>query len=124
MSHLAQSSPRLARRCRCTRILHLKPIGRAAGTVSRALPLRHDTFEPHLAGMGENGRAVALDMLVEPDAGAGLVHDRCKHGLAALQRIAPEVVAVQFDQVKGVEEYAFASALVTDEIERGHAIVI
>jgi len=26
----------------------------------------------HLAGVGEDGRAVALNMLVEPDAGAGL----------------------------------------------------
>ena len=54
--------------------------------------------------MGENGRAIALDMLVEPDAGAGLGHDRCERGLADLKRIAPQVVAVQFNQVEGVEE--------------------
>src|SRR5262249_58397520 len=29
-----------------------------------------------------------------------------------------------FDEVEGVEEYAVVSALVTDEIERGHAVVI
>ena len=36
--------------------------------------LRFDTmpFESHLAGVGEDGRAVALDVFVEPDAGAGL----------------------------------------------------
>jgi len=44
--------------------------------------------------MGEDGRAVALDMLVEPDAGAGLGHDRCKRGLADRKPIAPEIVAV------------------------------
>ena len=43
--------------------------------------------------MGEDSRAVALDMLIEPDAGAGLGHDRCERGLADLKRIAPKVVA-------------------------------
>jgi hypothetical protein len=34
--------------------------------------------------VGEDGRAIALvDMLVEPDAGAGLGYDRCERGLAA-----------------------------------------
>jgi hypothetical protein len=63
-------------------------------------------------------------VFVEPDAGAGLGHDRRERGLADLKRIAPEVVAVQFDEVEGVEEYAPVSALVTDEIERGNAVVI
>jgi len=36
----------------------------------------------------------------------------------------PQVVAIQLDEVEGVEEYALVSALVTDEIERGHAVVI
>src|SRR5262245_19488603 len=31
--------------CRCRRILHLKPIGRAAGPVRRALALGRDAFE-------------------------------------------------------------------------------
>jgi hypothetical protein len=40
------------------------------------------------------------------------------------KRIAPQIVAVQFDQVEGVEEYAVVSAVVSDQIERGNAIVI
>ena len=63
-------------------------------------------------------------MLIEPDAGAGLGHDRCERGLADLERIAPQVVAVQFEEVEGVEEDALGSAVVTDEIERGNAVVI
>jgi hypothetical protein len=74
--------------------------------------------------MGEDGRAVALDMLIEPDARAGLGHDRCERGLADLKRIAPHIVAVQFDQVEGIEEDALVSPVVTDEIERGNAVVI
>ena len=53
--------------------------------------------------MGEDGRAVAFDMLVEPDTGAGLGQDRCERGLADLKRVTPQVLAVQFDQVEGVK---------------------
>src|SRR5262245_18232578 len=49
------------------------PVGRAAGTIGGILALRDNAFEAELAGMGEDGRAVTLDMLVEPDAGAGVV---------------------------------------------------
>jgi len=41
-------------------------------------------------------------MFVEPDAGLGLGHDRCELGLADRKRIAPQIVAVQFDQIEGV----------------------
>src|SRR6266581_3035906 len=88
------------------------------------LALRDDALKTHFAGVREDSRAVAFHVFVEPDAGAGLGHDRGERGLADLKRIAPQVIAVQFDQVKGVEEYAFVSALVTDEIERGNAVVI
>jgi hypothetical protein len=61
--------------------------------------------------------AIALDMLVEPDAGASLGQHARKCGLADLKRITLQIVAIQLDQVEGVEEYALVSALVTDEIE-------
>jgi hypothetical protein len=64
-----------------------------ARTIGRVPPLGHDAFEPHLAGWGEDGRAVAFDMLVEPDAGARLGQDGCERGLAGLERVAPQVVA-------------------------------
>jgi hypothetical protein len=41
-----------------------------------------------------------------------------------LDWLAPQVVPVQFDEIEGVEEDALVSALVTDEIERGNAVVI
>jgi hypothetical protein len=40
-------------------------------TVGRVFALRDDAFEAKLAGVGEDGRAVALDMLVEADGWAG-----------------------------------------------------
>src|SRR5262249_31519165 len=74
--------------------------------------------------MGEDGRPVAFHVFVEPDARASLGHDGCERSLADLKRITPEVVAVQLDEVEGVEEDALVSALVPDEIERGNAVVI
>src|SRR5215831_4503346 len=115
---------RLSLHGRCIQVLHFEPIGRAAGTVGRVLALRDNAFESHLAGVPKYGLAVAFHVFIEADAGAGLGHDRCERGLANLKRIAPQVIAVLLDQVEGVKEYALVSALVTDEIERGHAVVI
>jgi hypothetical protein len=54
--------------------------------------------------MGEDGRAIALDMLVEPDAGAGFGYDGCERHIADLKRIAPQVVAAQLDQIEGLPQ--------------------
>ena len=53
-----------------------------------------------------------------------LGHDRRECGLADLKRIAPQIVAVEFDEVEGVQERAVIMAAVANEIERGHALVI
>jgi hypothetical protein len=74
--------------------------------------------------MGEDGRAVALDMLIELHTGASLGQYASERSLADHKRIAPQVVAIQLDQVEGVHKHAIVSAVVTDEIERGNAVVI
>jgi hypothetical protein len=63
-------------------------------------------------------------MLIQPDAGGGLGQHARKRGFADLKRIAPQVVAVQLDEVEGIEKYAPISALVPDEIERGNAVLV
>ena len=95
----------------CIRVLHFEPIGRAAGTVDGILALRDDAFEAELAGMGEDGRAIAFHVLVEPQAKVSFGQHTSKRGLAHFQRITPHVVAIQLDQVKGVEEDALVSAM-------------
>src|SRR5262249_44512789 len=102
----------------------LSQIGRAPRAIHRVLALRHDAFEAKLAGMGEYGRAVALDVLVEAQAKASFGQHTSKRGLAHFQRIAPHVVAVQLDQVESVQERAVIMAAVANEIERGNAVVI
>ena len=41
-------------------VLALDPVRRAAGPVARVLPLRHDAFEPHLAGVRETSGPSSL----------------------------------------------------------------
>jgi hypothetical protein len=60
--------------------------------------------------MGENGRAVALHMLVEPDAGAGLGYDRSERGLTDLKRIAPRVVSVGGFDGRSLSAVQFAAS--------------
>jgi hypothetical protein len=61
---------------------------------------------------------------VEPYAGAGLGHYRCERSLPDLKRIMPQVVAVLFNEVEGVQERGVIMAAVANEIERGHAVLI
>jgi hypothetical protein len=55
-------------------------------------------FTPPLAGMGEHGGAVSLNVLVEAQSGRRALQQRRQRGLAHLERLAPQVIAVQFDQ--------------------------
>ncbi len=70
------------------------------------LALRHDALKANLAGVGEHGRAVGLDVLFETQAGRGPLQQRCQGGLAGLERLAPQVLAIQLDQIKRVQEGA------------------
>src|SRR5262249_59815302 len=60
---------------------------RAPRAIRRVLALRHDAFEPHLARVGEEGRAVAFQMLVEAQAKASFGQHTSKCGLAHFQRL-------------------------------------
>jgi hypothetical protein len=60
--------------CRRVSVLHLEPIGRAAGTVWRILPLRDNAFEAELAGVPKYGLAVTFHVLVEPGREGTLQH--------------------------------------------------
>jgi hypothetical protein len=63
-------------------------------------------------------------MLVEAQAKASFGQHTSKDGLAHFQRITPHVVAVQLNQVEGVEEGVTVMASVADTVERGNAVVV
>src|SRR5262245_16682645 len=86
-------------------LLHLEPIGRAAGPVGRVLPLGHDAFQAELAGVAEDSLAVALNVLVPSQARPYLDQQGSQRGLAHIERLTSEIVAVQLDQVEGVQEH-------------------
>ena len=58
-----------------------------------------------------------VKMLVEANAGSSRGQRRRKRGLAHLQRVAAQVVAVELDQIKCVEEHAAVVAAVADAID-------
>jgi hypothetical protein len=55
---------------------------------------------------------------------AGFGQHTSKRGLAHFQRITTHVVADQLDQVESVEEGTVVMAVVANEIERRHAVVV
>jgi len=84
------------------RVLALEPKRARARLIARALPLRDDAFEPELAGVLEDGPAVdrsIIDPIVMPQPGTRRREQARKIGLSAFDRVAPQIVAVQLDQV-------------------------
>jgi hypothetical protein len=69
--------------------------------------------------MVEDGRAVALDMLVEPDAGAGLGHDRRE----VVLRTSSGSRRRSSSPFRSIRSKA-VGAVVTDEIKRRNAVFI
>jgi hypothetical protein len=63
-------------------------------------------------------------VLVEPQARTSLGQDGLERGLAHSQRITPQVVTVQLDQVEGVEEDASVIAPVADAVEVRHTVLV
>jgi hypothetical protein len=107
------------------RVLHLEPVGRSARAVARAEPLRDDALEPHLAGVAEHDVAVVmLKMLVELQARPDLAQHGGERRLAHLERLTPQVSAVQLEQVEGEEEHGGVRAPVAQPVEARHAIVV
>ena len=97
-----------------------------SGPSGRANPCAStDAFEPHLASVAEDDLAiVAFHMLIEANAGSSLGDDGDERGLADLQRVAAQIVAVHLDQVEGVEEHGAVVTAIADAIELGDAAVV
>ena len=95
MSALAPSPPpslfapvllRFAPDCGGCRVLDLDPLRGAAGDVARAHPLADDALAAELAGVLEYFHPVAVQMLAQVQAGAGIAHELRQLVLAPLDR--------------------------------------
>jgi hypothetical protein len=60
---------------------------------------------------------VEFHVLIEPDARNGLGEHRRERRLVDDQRIAPQIVSIQLDQVESIEEHAVVMTPVTDALE-------
>jgi hypothetical protein len=65
--------------------------------------LRHDALGAELAGMREDGRAVALQVLAILDPGRRLGEELRESGLALLKRPRAPVLAVELEEIEGIE---------------------
>jgi hypothetical protein len=50
--------------------------------------------------VGEDGGPIGFDVLVQPQAGCGSLQQRREGGLADVERLAAQFVAIQFDQIE------------------------
>jgi len=86
----------------------------------RVLALRHDPLKPHLAGVRKHERAIlVVEVLVEAQPRCRTPEQARERRLAHCERVAPQIVAVEFDQVEGIEEHARVVTPIPDAVE-GH----
>jgi hypothetical protein len=74
--------------------------------------------------MREHGRTIGLDVFIEPQARSGTPRYSCQRGLPCIERLTPQVVTVQLDQVEGLEEHAGVVPPIADSVEARHAIAV
>ena len=85
----------------------------------RVLALRHDPLKPHLAGVRKHERAIlVVEVLVEAQPGCRTLEQARERRLAHCERVAPQIVAVEFDQVEGVEKHARVVTPIPDAVDR------
>jgi hypothetical protein len=109
---------RLAAYRRRGRILNLQPVLDPAGSIRRAEPLAHDPLTAERASVLEDHRALAAVVLAEGDALVGPAEELCQKALSLLDRGAPQVVAVQLDQVEGAKYRGMVVPMVAQQLER------
>jgi hypothetical protein len=99
---MIRSAAGLQRR-RARRVLDLYPSSHAPAAIRQIAALRHDTLKAHLAGVLEDDRTVALDMLRQ--AHSGPPRDQpFQAALAPLKRLASAIFTVQFEQVERIQK--------------------
>ncbi len=86
--------------------------------------LRDDTLGAEFAGMGEDGPAVAFQVLAVLDARRGVGKECAKSGFALLKGPRPPVRAVQLQQVEGVEEHLIVIGAAMQPVEDRQARLI
>ena len=74
----------------------------AAADIRRAEPLRHNALAAELAGVAVDDVAAVLEVLDQPQPDPAAAQQARQRRLARLQRLAPQVLAIQLKEVEGV----------------------
>jgi hypothetical protein len=88
----------------------------------RVAALRHDPFESHAAGMIEHHRPLGPQVLIELHTGPCTSQQAPQRCLAPFERLASQIVAIEFDDVERPHEDARIVAPVSDPLEQRDAI--
>src|SRR3954469_9465943 len=91
-------------------------------TDSGSLSLRDDPFEAKLAGVREHRGPIALDVLIEPQSGARLGQERRQRGLADDERLTPQILAVEIEQIEGIKKGHSVMLATAEHLEAGEAV--
>ncbi len=93
---------------RPARVLTLDPMRRVTGTIAGVLPLRHDAFKAKLAGVIKDKWVIFVRRCSFRRMPTARAQDRqCL--LAYIQRVVPQIIAVEFDQVERPHEDALVA---------------
>src|SRR5215472_6383887 len=106
------------------RVLEFQPVLRSAGAIARAEPLRHDAFEAHLASVPEYALAIVGEVPVQTQPPKAPTQQARERRPARLQRLAPQVFAIQLKEVEGVEEDMLARRLAPQPLEHREPVLI
>ena len=88
-----------------------------AGAIWCPQPLRNDALAAHGAGLLEDNRAVACEVLIERDTVSGAAEEFSERGLALFEWLPTKVIAIQFDQVEGTEHGGIVKLPVAQQLE-------
>jgi hypothetical protein len=104
-------------------VFDLDPIRRSAGAVRTITALGHQAFEPELAGLPEQVRAdlPALELGNENSFRTPRQQPR-QVGLAQVQRLLPQIIALERQDVEGIELHVVVMSTRMQPVEIGYAI--
>src|SRR5262245_23886632 len=101
--------------------------------VTRVFVLRYNALKAKFAGMLKHGWTVRLNMLIESQTRHGTPEQAREHllpkqtrerCLSQHERLAPQVIPVQLEQIERIKENGFVVVPVTNALERGDPILI
>jgi hypothetical protein len=85
-------------------VLDLEPCLARPRSIRVLAVLGDDALGPELAGMGEDRRAVAFEVLAVADPGRRLGEQPFEPGLPLRERSRSPILAIEFQEVEGVEK--------------------